>query len=459
LQVKSGSNILSFKLVSAMIGLVSAAGLLVLILLSGMYHDQVMEAHIEEIFYLAEHNLEDHQSGQSDTSAHPGFAFALEIDDGALLWSGEAALRKEVEGREPVRWQAALLPQIAMALKAALGLEDAPAFLRVNSEDLQHDHLHGRPGKIGEVIAVFPANFMQESMNHFFLRGVALVLAVAFGVGLPFALVVKRQVISPLNQLIHDIAIYSKNLYSPQGQKRLSPEGTIMADAEQALYALQQITRDELVQRDKLASVGEAVTKINHDMRNILTSAMLLSDNLKESDDPAVSEAAPVMINAIERAVDFCNQILAYLKTQGAPDLSATDLSHIFNEIGIGCNVLLSYSGPQRMLVDSRQFFRLIDNLVANAEKAGADRVSITASQSGHMVVVDVADNGPGINPEAREFLFKPFQGDRGKTGLGLAIARDIALGHGGDLRLNSTSSDGSVFRIILRTEVLEDQA
>jgi signal transduction histidine kinase len=70
-------------------------------------------------------------------------------------------------------------------------------------------------------------------------------------------------------------------------------------------------------------------------------------------------------------------------------------------------------------------------------------------------VEIEVADNGPGLPPRAREKLFRPFEGSAraGGTGLGLAIARELVRGHGGDLTLLATDKDGTTFRITLPRE------
>jgi two-component system osmolarity sensor histidine kinase EnvZ len=98
---------------------------------------------------------------------------------------------------------------------------------------------------------------------------------------------------------------------------------------------------------------------------------------------------------------------------------------------------------------------RAITNLVSNAARFG-DRVVIRAATERGWLRIEVDDDGPGIPPEERENVFRPFyridharNQDEGNSGLGLAIARDIAKSHGGDVTLGESSMGG--LRAIIR--------
>jgi len=101
---------------------------------------------------------------------------------------------------------------------------------------------------------------------------------------------------------------------------------------------------------------------------------------------------------------------------------------------------------------DRDQLFRILTNLLRNATQAGAETITVSAKSNGRWVEIDVADDGPGLPPRAREKLFRPFEGSAraGGAGLGLAIARELVRGHGGDLTLVDTDKDGTRFRIAL---------
>jgi signal transduction histidine kinase len=94
----------------------------------------------------------------------------------------------------------------------------------------------------------------------------------------------------------------------------------------------------------------------------------------------------------------------------------------------------------------------VLGNLGHNAVQAGATRVDVSARRADGQYVVEVADNGPGLAPRAREHLFQPFAASTrpGSSGLGLAIARELVRAHGGDLVLDRSTAEGTCFRIEL---------
>jgi signal transduction histidine kinase len=101
---------------------------------------------------------------------------------------------------------------------------------------------------------------------------------------------------------------------------------------------------------------------------------------------------------------------------------------------------------------DRDQLYRVFMNLARNAVEAGAHRLSFSAMCEGRMLIVEVADDGPGLAPKARENLFRPFFGSArpGGSGLGLAIARELVRAHGGELTLASSTGAGTVFHLTL---------
>jgi signal transduction histidine kinase len=101
---------------------------------------------------------------------------------------------------------------------------------------------------------------------------------------------------------------------------------------------------------------------------------------------------------------------------------------------------------------DRNQFYRVLSNLARNALEAGAHRLRVSTTYKGRSIVIDIADDGPGLPPKARENLFRPFFGSArpGGTGLGLAIARELVRAHGGDLMLVASTGRGTEFRIEL---------
>jgi len=239
--------------------------------------------------------------------------------------------------------------------------------------------------------------------------------------------------------------------------------------AQRELVAMQDALGTALRQRERLAALGTAVAKINHDLRGILSTAALLSERLSESADPEVRRVTPRLMGAIDRAVDLCGQTLSYTQDGVLPLRRAkVDLAALVEEAGAEVASSLRLDGGRAeaawtsrvpagltLSADGDQLARALANLGRNAVQAGADSVTVEAQRADGRLVLTVADNGPGLPPRARENLFQPFAGSAraGGTGLGLAIAREIARAHGGDLRLVESTGSGTVFALELPVE------
>ena len=231
--------------------------------------------------------------------------------------------------------------------------------------------------------------------------------------------------------------------------------------AQRELAGMQARLRATLAQRAHLAALGTAVAKINHDLRGILASALLVSDRLGSVDDPEVRRVTPTLFKSIQRAVDLCSRTLDFVG-QDQPELqrSRFPLRELIQDVG---KTIVFAESPEKAVrnevedgieldADRDQFFRILTNLLRNAAEAGAETISVSAKSNGRLVEIDIVDDGPGLPPRAREKLFRPFEGSAraGGTGLGLAIARELVRGHGGDLTLVATDKDGTRFRIAL---------
>jgi signal transduction histidine kinase len=230
--------------------------------------------------------------------------------------------------------------------------------------------------------------------------------------------------------------------------------------AERELAVLQETVRQALGQRARLAALGTAVTKINHDLRNILATARLVTDGLTASAAPEVRRVAPRLIDAIDRAIALCTHTLDFSR-EGAPPLSVSQfrLAALVEEVGIGLGnakdgtIITSAISPELMVeADRDQLYRVLSNLARNAVEAGAHTVRLATTRQNGVIAIDFADDGPGLPPKARENLFRPFFGSAraGGSGLGLAIAREVMRAHGGELVLVESTGAGTVFRLTL---------
>lgn len=249
----------------------------------------------------------------------------------------------------------------------------------------------------------------------------------------------------------------------------LTPNASIseLREAETALHDMQLQLIASLRQKERLASLGGAVSKVSHDLRNILTTTQILADALAMSQDPKVQRMAPKLLNSLSRGINLCERTLTFGKAdEPEPDIQTVPLKPIIDDViendalrdtGEKVQLISTVVHDLEISADEEQMFRVLTNLIRNARQAiegtgkiGVVTVSADAGVDGVQIIV--RDTGPGLPDKAREFLFQPFQGGarKGGTGLGLTIAAELVRGHGGTLDLVETSPSGTTFRIFL---------
>jgi signal transduction histidine kinase len=254
-----------------------------------------------------------------------------------------------------------------------------------------------------------------------------------------------------------------------------SGRGDEIGTAERELATMQTELASMLHQKNRLAALGLAVAKINHDLRNLLASAQLFSDRLVDIPDPGVQRFAPKLMHALERAIAFCQSTLSYGRLQEPPpERRQMLLEPLVEEVHETLN--LATDSPIRWIsaverdltveADYDQLFRILLNLARNALQAlesragrdpGRDQIRITGRREGAVVVVEVSDTGPGFSEKARAHLFEAFQGSTrpGGTGLGLAIAAELIRAHGGEIRLVD-GTIGATIRLTIPDRAVE---
>lgn len=248
---------------------------------------------------------------------------------------------------------------------------------------------------------------------------------------------------------------------SPQDEKRIitpSQRRDEVGVAERSLCEMQHRLRDALRQQARLAAVGQGVSKISHDLKGVLTTAILESDRLEmASADPEVRVVTQGIARALERAVGLASSTLRFA-TEGPlqPSMQAVALGAVLAEAvaalqgGATCRV--SVGNGLRVWGDPEFLLRCFDNLLRNAVQAGAREIEVVAEECEGRVVLLLRDDGPGLPPKALENMFVPFSGSAraGGTGLGLPIAKELLEALGGDIRLVESGKGGAVFEVRL---------
>lgn len=241
--------------------------------------------------------------------------------------------------------------------------------------------------------------------------------------------------------------------------------------AELELAGMQSTLAATLREQRHLADLGLAVSKINHDLRNILASAQMVSDRLSDVQEPRVQRALPMLLRSLDRALVYTESVMSYGKAvEHAPVRRRVRLRRLVDDVfeiapvPVGSDIELRNDVDEstEIEVDADQFFRALNNLVRNAVQALEDegedllvrRVAVSAIPRPELgsMLIRVEDTGPGLPPRARENLFRAFRGSTraGGTGLGLAIAAEIVEAHGGVIRLLDETRTGTIFEIRL---------
>jgi signal transduction histidine kinase len=241
---------------------------------------------------------------------------------------------------------------------------------------------------------------------------------------------------------------------------------------EKELAAMETDIFSMLRQRRHLADLGLAVAKINHDLRNTLTSAQMLSDQVVALEDPKIQRLAPRLVQSIDKAIGFAQSVLDYGRQSATPPRPVpVDLRVLVEESAIDAGILRhpdigfrnDVPDDVSINVDPEQLARVLVNLMKNAREAleagiGGTQspcISIAFTQTESELRLSISDNGPGLPPRARENLFVAFEGSAkaGGTGLGLAIARELIVAHGGALSYTPLSP-GTRFDIVLPASI-----
>ncbi len=324
-----------------------------------------------------------------------------------------------------------------------------------------------RPGSTVEIVideTPLCAAMIDYSWN---ILRLSLVIGLATALFVYFSLM--RLTIRPIERITRSMERFRQHPDDSRYIIEASDRSDEVGRTERGLYEMQCDLQAALHQRARLAELGTAVSKINHDLRNILTSAQLVSDQLARIDDPKVRRLGPKLFSAIDRAVDLCTDTLKYGRAEEAPPhISKVALQVLVDDVqtllGLEDHRDITFvnavAETASVDADPDQLYRILMNLVRNAVQALSvaavegrrSEIRVIASETGDMSAIDICDNGPGVPETIRGDLFKPFSTSAtpGGTGLGLAIARELTEGHGGTLELVSSGGEGSCFRICL---------
>jgi len=290
--------------------------------------------------------------------------------------------------------------------------------------------------------------------------------AVAVVVGSCMVFIFSHTLTRPLGHLVQGVRALGKGDYEYPLVARGSDEVAEVTAAFVRMRTGLQETQRELIESERLATIGRMASSISHDLRHSLAAVMANAEFLSDNNRSKLEreELYHEVLLAVQQMTDLIDSLLEFSRTRESLRPTYGDLENVLarsiqsvhaNPEYHSVKIDVHKDGPTDGWFDSRKLERVFQNLLINACEAvspqnGHIQVDIHANKTA--IQVRVADNGHGIPELVRERLFEPFvsQGKENGTGLGLTVVQKIVQDHGGDVRVESTSSEGTVFLIVL---------
>ncbi|MBN1658340.1 MAG: cache domain-containing protein [Anaerolineae bacterium] len=301
----------------------------------------------------------------------------------------------------------------------------------------------------------------------FLIAGATILLAVL--IAFPIAVSISR----PLTGLVTATRQVARGDWAVRVAVRGYDEMRKLAESFNAMVATLKETQEQLVQKEKLASVGQLAAGVAHEINNPLGSILLYADILhKEApvDDTQQKEDLEMIIREATRCKTIVNDLLNFSR-QNQVMAQETDLNTVLRELVEEARKQDLYQeiefstdlapGLPTIQADPLQIRQVFLNLMNNAAEAMPEGGTLTLcsrhAPADGLVVIDVADTGVGIPPENMKKLFTPFFTTKpiGKgTGLGLAIIYGIVKMHRGQIAVQSEPGKGTRFSVTLREKL-----
>jgi signal transduction histidine kinase len=291
--------------------------------------------------------------------------------------------------------------------------------------------------------------------RNILLLGLFAVLA---GLGMTYLLA--RRIVQPVEKLDRAAAEVARQNYAYRVPVDSSDELGRLAETFNNMCASIQSARQELIRQERISTIGRLSSSLVHDLRNPLAAIYGGAEIMVDS------EVAPQQMKRlagnIYRASRRIQALLQDLVNVGRGKTESAEICRLHDVAAAACDSLAPAADTQavNMALDipesielplerarvERVFINLIGNALEAMPRGGEIRIS--AAVEPFAVTIQVADTGPGISPEIREHLFQPFvsSGKRNGLGLGLALSRQTALDHGGDMWAESEPGSGARF-------------
>jgi len=299
-----------------------------------------------------------------------------------------------------------------------------------------------------------------SSLNELLLAlGLTAVLA-----GSLLVFLISHTFTRPLENLVAGVRALEQGDYAYPLQVRGGDEVAEVTGTFDRMRKNLQKTQRELLDAERLATIGRMASSISHDLRHSLAAVMANAEFLCESNLTPVQREdlyAEIQI-AVAQMTDLIDSLLEFSRTRESLHPSYGDIRSALDRAVQGVKahpefqrirIRISGEGSTEGWFDFKKLERAFLNLLLNACEvvpAGSGKIDIELRRKGESLEIRIEDNGPGIADAVRDRLFEPFvsHGKENGTGMGLTVVQKILQDHGGDVAVEQTSASGTTFRI-----------
>ncbi len=329
---------------------------------------------------------------------------------------------------------------------------DGSAYIRILSEPTVDG--------VDALEVLVPQSALKAAMLDYSKRVLLWSLAISLLTGMMIYGALSRIIVRPIRQLARGLARFRKDPRKRTDVEKPVTRNDEIGQLEREFRDMKSGIRTALKQQERLATLGMAMAKINHDLRNVLTSTQLISDRLASDPDERIRGMGERLVRSVDRGVKLCEATLSFSQSaQEKPEPRPVVLTKLLDEAAADSmaeegevKFVNAVPGDLMVMVDPDHSYRIFHNLFRNAVQAmqvsHRQILKVTADSKDGKACIKITDTGPGIPDRVKADMFKAFTtgARKGGTGLGLTISRELARAQGGNLSLETTGAGGTVF-------------